>query len=59
MEIKKVYCNFYDKEFESFLNMNARAPEYLSLYIDDKLKKGSKGVSQISYSMIIRIIFGI
>uniref|UniRef100_A0A674PJQ0 Cullin 3b n=1 Tax=Takifugu rubripes TaxID=31033 RepID=A0A674PJQ0_TAKRU len=32
-------------DFEYFLNLNSRSPEYLSLFIDDKLKKGLKGVS--------------
>ncbi|XP_016145501.1 cullin-3-like [Sinocyclocheilus grahami] len=30
-------------DFEYFLNLNSRSPEYLSLFIDDKLKKGVKG----------------
>lgn len=34
------------KEFEYFLNLNDKSPEYLSLFIDDKLKKGVKGVSR-------------
>lgn len=34
-------------DFEYFLNLNSRSPEYLSLFIDDKLKKGVKGVSPI------------
>ncbi|GAU90405.1 hypothetical protein RvY_02825 [Ramazzottius varieornatus] len=32
--------------FENFLNLNQRSPEYLSLFIDDKLKKGNKDVSE-------------
>lgn len=32
-------------DFECFLNLNPKSPEYLSLFIDDKLKKGVKGVS--------------
>lgn len=31
-------------DFEYFLNLNSCSPEYLSLFIDDKLKKGVKGV---------------
>lgn len=34
-------------DFEYFLNLNSRSPEYLSLFIDDKLKKGVKGVSPL------------
>lgn len=37
-------------DFEYFLNLNSKSPEYLSLFIDDKLKKGAKGVSVISVS---------
>lgn len=33
-------------DFEYFLNLNSRSPEYLSLFIDDKLKKGVKGVRE-------------
>ncbi len=32
-------------DFEYFINLNQKSPEYLSLFIDDKLKKGVKGVS--------------
>ncbi|KAI1285963.1 Cullin-3 [Halotydeus destructor] len=34
------------KDFEYFLNLNQKSPEYLSLFIDDKLKKGVKGMSE-------------
>lgn len=30
--------------FEYFLNINPKSPEYLSLFIDEKLKKGVRGV---------------
>lgn len=33
-------------EFEHFLNLNGKSPEFLSLFIDDKLKKGVKGLSE-------------
>lgn len=32
-------------DFEYFINLNPRSPEYLSLFIDEKLKKGGKDVS--------------
>lgn len=35
-------------DFEHFINLNPKSPEYLSLFIDDKLRKGVKGVSRIS-----------
>ena len=35
----------YLQDFEYFVNLNDRSPEYLSLFIDEMLKKGVKGVS--------------
>ena len=32
-------------ELEKFLNANNKSPEFLSLYIDDKLRRGFKEVS--------------
>lgn len=32
--------------FETFINRNDRSPEYISLFIDENLKKGLKGVSR-------------
>ena len=35
------------QDFEFFVNLNDRSPEYLSLFIDEMLKKGVKGVSDM------------
>lgn len=32
--------------FESFLNMNPRSPEFISLFIDNLLRKGNKDISE-------------
>lgn len=40
-------------DFEFFLNLNKRSPEYLSLYIDDKLKKGVKGLTDNDVEMFL------
>ena len=32
--------------FESFVNLNVRSPEFISLFVDDKLRKGLKGLSE-------------
>lgn len=40
-------------DFEYFLNLNPKSPEYLSLFIDDKLKKGVKGVSTMYFMKTI------
>lgn len=43
-------------DFEYFLNLNSRSPEYLSLFIDDKLKKGVKGVSVKAFESTLSFI---
>lgn len=42
----KEFLKMIAKDFEYFLNLNAKSPEYLSLFIDDKLKKGVKGMTE-------------
>jgi cullin 3 len=34
------------KAFEYFINLNSKSPEYISLFIDEKLSKGMKGSSE-------------
>lgn len=41
------------KDFEYFLNLNTKSPEYLSLFIDDKLKKGVKGMSEQDIEQVL------
>lgn len=40
-------------DFEHFLNLNPKSPEYLSLFIDDKLKKGVKGMSEQEIELVL------
>jgi cullin 3 len=42
----KLFKQRINSDFEFFINLNPRTPEYLSLFIDDKLKKGVKGLSE-------------
>ena len=42
---EKLFKQMISSDFEYFINLNPKSPEYLSLFIDDKLKKGVKGVS--------------
>ncbi|CAL1716698.1 unnamed protein product [Somion occarium] len=35
-----------NEAFETFINLNGRSPEFISLFIDDHLKKGMKGKSE-------------
>ena len=40
----RLFKQMISSDFEYFINLNLKSPEYLSLFIDDKLKKGVKGV---------------
>ncbi|XP_044750852.1 cullin-3 isoform X2 [Coccinella septempunctata] len=42
----KIFKQMIASDFEYFLNLNPKSPEYLSLFIDDKLKKGVKGMTE-------------
>jgi cullin 3 len=42
----KDFKNKIQADFEYFLNLNTKSPEFLSLYIDDKLKKGLKTMNE-------------
>lgn len=39
-------------DFEHIFNLSSNSPEYLSLYIDNKLKKGIKGVSSLHLKQV-------
>ncbi|KAG2493302.1 hypothetical protein HYH03_008438 [Edaphochlamys debaryana] len=41
----KTFRNALNQAFEHFVNLNARSPEFISLFIDDKLRRGIKGLS--------------
>ncbi|XP_046579231.1 LOW QUALITY PROTEIN: cullin-3-A-like [Haliotis rubra] len=42
----KLFKQMISSDFEYFINLNSKSPEYLSLFIDDKLKKGVKGMTE-------------
>nr|GMD27479.1 cullin-3A [Ipomoea batatas]GMD28719.1 cullin-3A [Ipomoea batatas] len=42
----KTFQNALNSSFEFFINLNPRSPEFISLFVDDKLRKGLKGVSE-------------
>lgn len=42
----KQFQNGVNAAFESFMNLNHRSPEFISLFVDEKLKKGLKGISE-------------
>jgi len=49
----KYFKQVISGDFEYFLNLNARSPEFLSLFIDDKLKKGVKGLSDVEVELVL------
>lgn len=49
----KEFLKMIAKDFEYFLNLNPRSPEYLSLFIDDKLKKGAKGLTETEIEQVL------
>lgn len=46
------YCHSLNKN-RYFINLNQKSPEYISLFIDDKLKKGLKGVSDEEVEIVL------
>lgn len=51
--IDKEFLKMVAKDFEYFLNLNEKSPEYLSLFIDDKLKKGAKGMTELEIEQVL------
>merc|ERR1719474_2548649 len=49
----KYFKQVISGDFEYFLNLNTRSPEFLSLFIDDKLKKGVKGLSDVEVESVL------
>jgi cullin 3 len=45
--------NLATQAFESFVNTNDKSPEFISLFIDDHLKKGLKGKSDTEVEQIL------
>ncbi|URE14690.1 Cullin protein neddylation domain [Musa troglodytarum] len=49
----KSFQNALNSSFEYFINLNNRSPEFISLYVDDKLRKGLKGVSEEDVEVVL------
>ncbi|XP_047314720.1 cullin-3A-like [Impatiens glandulifera] len=49
----KTFQNALNSSFEYFVNLNPRSPEFISLFVDDKLRKGLKGVSEDEIETIL------
>jgi cullin 3 len=46
-------CSAAAQAFEHFINLNQRSPEYISLFIDDKLRKGLKGLNDTDVETVL------
>lgn len=49
----KTFQNALNSSFEYFINLNPRSPEFISLFVDEKLRKGLKGVSEEDVETIL------
>ncbi|KAL3511134.1 hypothetical protein ACH5RR_030535 [Cinchona calisaya] len=49
----KTFQNALNSSFEYFINLNPRSPEFISLFVDEKLRKGLKGVSEEDIETIL------
>ncbi|XP_072952958.1 cullin-3B-like [Typha angustifolia] len=49
----KTFQNALNSSFEYFINLNNRSPEFISLYVDDKLRKGLKGASEEDVEIVL------
>ncbi|KYQ93604.1 cullin C [Tieghemostelium lacteum] len=49
----KQFIHSIHQAFEYFINLNPKSPEFISLFIDEKLKKGLKGVSDEEIDVIL------
>nr|GMD54085.1 cullin-3A-like isoform X1 [Ipomoea batatas] len=49
----KMFQNALNSSFEYFINLNPRSPEFISLLVDDNLRKGLKGVSEEDVEILL------
>ena len=42
----RIFKQMITADFEYFINLNPKSPEYLSLFIDEKLKKGLRNAQE-------------
>jgi cullin 3 len=49
----KNFQHAINQAFEYFINLNNKSPEFISLFIDEKLKKGLKGMSEEEVDQVL------
>ena len=50
---EKEFYNALNQSFESFVNLNQHSPEYISLFVDEQLRKGMKNTSEDDVETIL------
>ncbi|KAK9750794.1 hypothetical protein RND81_02G222400 [Saponaria officinalis] len=49
----KTFQNALNSSFEFFINLNPRSPEFISLFVDDKLRRSLKGVTEEDVEVVL------
>ncbi|KAI6686444.1 hypothetical protein NL676_032357 [Syzygium grande] len=49
----QTFQNALNSSFEYLINLNARSPEFISLYVDNKLRKGLEGIGKEDVEVIL------
>ena len=55
----KEFAKAINQSFEYAINYSRRSPEYVSLYIDEKLQKGFQGMSEAQMAAVLRKVMEI
>jgi cullin 3 len=55
----KDFTKAFNSAFESFVNLNRRSPEYISLFIDEKLRRGFQGMSDDQMELTLRKVMDV
>ena len=50
---EKRFLDAVNTSFETFMNLNPRSPEFISLFVDDKLRKGLKGATEDDSELVL------
>ncbi|KAF5769023.1 putative cullin [Helianthus annuus] len=49
----KTFQKALNSSFEYFINSNPRLPEFISLFVDDRLRKGLRGMSEADVEAVL------
>lgn len=49
----KTFKNASNLSFEFFINLNPRCVEFMSLFVDNRLRKGIEGVNEEDFEVVL------